>query len=487
MKKHYLVIPFACAGLTFGQMGRSLDWPTFNNDAQRSGWEKIDSRLTKEEVQKGSVKLLWKMQQKRSPSLMPPVLIGNLIGYRGFKELAFVGGSNDSLYVMDSDLNRLYWQTHLEPVIERPKSTPNCNGAMTAMPTMLSIGFRRPAGPRPAPGATPTAAAPAAPRPNPMFGPRSIYLITSDGLLHRLNVANGSESSIPVQVVPAFSRTSTLNMNDGVIYTTTDRGCGGAPNAVWAIDLNNPDPTAAPAVTTFTTGAGNFLGLGGPVIGNDGTVYVQTGEGQGANSNSVLALDPKTLTVKTSFTDPSAAAPAPKQDLNSATPVVFEHKGRDVIVSVGKDGRLYLNDATSMNAKTPIAQTGKIVDGGIYGGLATYMDGDTRYVLASVWGGKSGVVAYKLDDSGFTQAWMSREMVRPVPPVIAGNIVFALSSGGAHAVLYALDGATGKEMWSSKTEVTAPGNLAAITVANGRIYFTTTDSTLWTYGMPLEW
>jgi outer membrane protein assembly factor BamB len=259
---------------------------------------------------------------------------------------------------------------------------------------------------------------------------------------------------------------------------------------VWAIDLNNPDPTAAPGVTTFATGGGNFLGLGGPVIGNDGTVYVQTGDGPGPNSNALLALEPKKLELKGSFVDPNAAAPAPKQDLNSVTPVVFEHKGRDVIVSVSKDGRLYLNDLKSIAAQTPLAQTGKIApaDGGLYGGLATWADTDgTRYVLASVWGKTGNVVAYKVDDSGFTQAWMSREMTRPVPPVIANGMVFALSSGGPHAVLYALDAATGKELWSSRTEVTAAGNLAPITVANGRIYFTTVDSTLWTFGMPLEW
>jgi hypothetical protein len=114
MNRNYLAVAFAFAGVALGQMGRSLDWPTYGSDAQRSGWEKQDARLTKDEVAKGSVKLLWKMQQKRSHSLMAPVLIGNLIGYRGFKELAFVGGSDDSLYVMDSDLNRLYWQVHLE-------------------------------------------------------------------------------------------------------------------------------------------------------------------------------------------------------------------------------------------------------------------------------------------------------------------------------------------------------------------------------------
>src|SRR5579863_7973293 len=134
------------------QMGRTLDWPTLGGDLQRSGWEKSDARIVKEDVAK-SFQFLWKMQQKSSHSLMSPIILGNLIGYRGFKELAFIGGSDDALYVMDSDMNRMYWQQKFVPPAEQPKATVSCPGGMTAMPTMLTLSFRRPA-PR-APGAPP--------------------------------------------------------------------------------------------------------------------------------------------------------------------------------------------------------------------------------------------------------------------------------------------------------------------------------------------
>ena len=84
----------------------------------------------------------------------------------------------------------------------------------------------------------------------------------------------------------------------------------------------------------------------------------------------------------------------------------------------------------------------------------------------------------------------------PQPPVIANGVVFALSSGefnrqmnpknGTHATLYALDAATGKELYSSRNLVTSPAALAGMTVANGRVYFGTTDGTFYTFGMYME-
>jgi len=491
-------------GALHAQMGRTLDWPTYGGDVQRTGWEKSDARFTKTDLAK-SFQLLWKMQQKGARTLMAPVVLGTLIGYRGFKELAFFGGSDDALYVMDADMNRLYWQTKFVPPADQPKATATCPGGMTAMPTMITLGLRRPRAATPP--ATPAggAAAPAPPpRPNPMFGPRSVYAISSDGALRRINVANGNESGMAFPVFPANARVSTLNVNDGIIYATTSHGCGGASNGVWAIDLNNPDPSAAPTVTTLMTGGGDPLGIGGPVIGTDGTVYVQTGDGvsdpaNGKYSNAVLALTPKMLVPKGYFIDSTSGSP--KGDLNSVTPVVFEYKEHDVIISATRDGRLNLLDASSFGGdhKTPLAQSAKIAtgDGGLWGGLTTWTDGDKgRFVLATVWGKQNGhgssIAAFKLEEQGgkpvFTPVWTVKDLVRPVPPVIASGVAFILSSGEGrkNAVLHAVDALTGAAIWSTKNEVTAPGNLTPLTVANGRVYFATTDSTVWVFGVPLE-
>jgi outer membrane protein assembly factor BamB len=99
-------------------------------------------------------------------------------------------------------------------------------------------------------------------------------------------------------------------------------------------------------------------------------------------------------------------------------------------------------------------------------------------------------------------------MIVPAPPVIANGVVFALSSGefvrqanenqgglfssqqraerSVHATLYALDGETGKELYSSGDSITSFTHFASMAVANGRVYFGTYDNTLYSFGIPIE-
>ncbi len=41
------------------------------------------------------------------------MLLDRLIGYRGFKALAFLGGSADRVFAIDTDLNKPYWNVQL--------------------------------------------------------------------------------------------------------------------------------------------------------------------------------------------------------------------------------------------------------------------------------------------------------------------------------------------------------------------------------------
>jgi outer membrane protein assembly factor BamB len=208
--------------------------------------------------------------------------------------------------------------------------------------------------------------------------------------------------------------------------------------------------------------------LGGLAVGSEGTIYVQS-------ANKLLALTPRELKLKLSFTSSS-----------NVTPVVFPYKGHDLIVSAGSGGRLLLIDSQSL---TPLFQTEQLST--VWGGLSSWQDeSGTRWVYAPDWGSGT-IVAFKIEESNgkpvLTQAWISRKMNSPEPPVITNGVVFALSAGeSTHATLYALDAATGKEMYASGDQVTAPGNLTGIALANGRVYFTTNDSTLYAFGIFLE-
>jgi outer membrane protein assembly factor BamB len=481
-----LVISIACGVMVYAQ-SRGGNWPTYGGDAQRSGWEGADARISKETVK--DLQLLWKMkldsQAKGMRPLLPPVILGRLISYRGFKELAFVGTNTDIVYAIDADLGKMFWQKHLEYSVSEPQSTAsswNCPGGLTAIPTMPV--------PSPAPAGT-------APRGNAFGGAGAVYAISSDGRLHRLNTSTGDDVIQPVSVLPANARVGGLNMIDNVVYAVTSQSCNGAQDAVWAIDLNGESPKVA----SFDLKGAEVWGLGGPVIGSDGMVYVQTGDA----ADTLLSLSPRDLQLKHSFALAGAGStskkPAKDNDMNVPSPAVFRYKDRDLIVGTARDSRLLLWDTASnalLYQTPPVSVADNSVEHGVWGGISNWEDpSGTRWVLAPVWGPNGSnpngsIVAFKVEEQSgkpvLTRAWVSRDLISPMPPVIASGVVFALSAGkgSMHATLYALDAITGKELYSSRNLVTAPAALTGLTVANGRVYFGAIDGTFYTFGMYME-
>jgi len=474
-------IPFVlvCLGAALAlAQSRGGNWPTSGGDAQRSGWEGVDARISKDTVK--DLQLLFKVklesQSKGSRPLLPPIIMGRLISYRGFRELAFVGSNSDIVYAIDADLGTIFWQKHLEYSTREPQvttSTPDCPGGMTATPTMSVPGV---AGPRGAAAAAPARGG--APAASFIAGTASVYAISSDGRLHRLNVSTGDDIVQPVQVLPANSKTSNLMMVNNIIYTVTSPACNLTRNAVWAIDLSVDPPKAM----SFALNAGEVAGSAGPVIGTDGTVYVQT-------SGRLLSLSAGDLAMKGYFTSTDLSP--------DASPLVFQYNNREMIVSTSKDGRIFLLDAATFsgNHESVTYQTMPLA---ISGSLSTWQDAEAiRWVLAPVWA-RNGtspngqIAALKLEEQAgktvLSPAWVSRDMNSPLPPVIASGVVFALSAGkgATRATLYALDAATGKELYSSRNLVAAPASLAGMTVANGRVYFSTLDSTMYAFGMFME-
>src|SRR5262245_4950140 len=249
MKVFFSLLALSLVCSIANAQSRGGNWPTYGGDAQRSGWEGTDPRITRQSVK--DLQLLSKMKLEIQPkglrSLLPPLIIGRLISYRGFKELAFVATNADIIYAIDADLGKMFWQKHLEYSTAEPQATAfswACPGGLTAMPTM----------PVPAPpnsggrGAAPLAATavPGGPGVNPCIGgPASVYAISSDGRLHRINTSTGDDMTQPVSVLPANARATSLMMMGNVIYTVTTQGCDETPNAVWAIDLNADPPKVA--------------------------------------------------------------------------------------------------------------------------------------------------------------------------------------------------------------------------------------------------
>ena len=553
------VLVSACVAFLHAQGRGGGEWTTSGFDAQRSSWLRGDARLTKDAVQKGEFAYLWSMKienaSRQLNALTPPVLLDRLIGYRGFKSLAFFGGSDDRVFAVDTDLARPTWTTILNysaPTGGRPSSSMECPGGLIAMPSRRTAlataapvvggggrgGVRNGSAvgepgrgaavlsqPPPQRGAAPPGGregrgAPAAPGrgrgPAPIgFGRVDpLFVVGSDGFIHSLYVSNGAEIEPPVPFLPPDSKPSALIWVDGIVYATTSGECGAAPNALWAIDLNVPIHERK--TVSWKTGSANVAGSSGVAFGTDGTIYLALGTSTTAapSSDSVVALNRETLTPTDWFTASGA-------DFN-ATPTVIRHNNRDLIAATANDGRLYLLDAASLGGsdhKTPLAVTARFTDGGAGTALATFEDGSGRWIVATASGTTGDlkftqngsapngrIVAFKLRDEGekpsLEPVWQSQDLTAPLAPIVVDGLLFAVSSGeyrggpaslsaaqraqrSVPAVLYVLDAATGRTMWSSGTKITsfAREGLAA---GGGQVYLVTYDNQLYAFGIPLE-
>ena len=567
-----LVLAWSAFGaplLLHGQGRGGAEWTTSGHDAQRTAWVRTDARLRKDAVVKGEFQFLWKAKFDNEPrqlnSLTAPILLDLLIGYRGFKSLAFVGGSDDRVFAIDTDLARPYWTAILNYTAAtggRPPSSWECPGGLIATPTRRTVlapsalaarggggrggrlgsavgepgkgaavlgqpppqraggpGAAAAPGGRGAGGRADAGRGGRGPAGIPFGGVDPVFAMGSDGFIHTLLASNGADSEPAVPFIPPNARPSSLIWVDGVVYTTTSGECGAVPSAVWAMDLTAPEKERK--TVSWETRAAGIAGSG-PALGTDGTVYVAVGKAAATGSRSeyadaIVALDQRILRPKDWFSAAGA-------DFN-ASPIVIRDKDRDLIAATGNDGRLYVLDAASLGGsdhRTPFAVSGRYTSSGAGAALATWEEQGTRWILATAVGppptdvtfaanglAPSGrVVAFKLVERGTSvalePAWQSRDLVSPLAPVVVNGLVFAVSSGEyrpAHAgatltaderarrsvpaVLYVLDAASGKTLWTSGTKITSFAR-AGLAAGAGQVYLVTYDNHLYAFGIPME-
>jgi outer membrane protein assembly factor BamB len=501
---------FLMKGDLRAQFGRGgIDWMTAGSDAQRSSWIRNDPKISLESMRKPGFQFLWKLKLNNEPvqlnSLSPAILLDFYIGYRGFRSLAFVGGSSNNVFAIDTDLARIEWQRRLPSAVSTGTATPACPGGMTAnLARPTTSEFPMPGGrgggrggpahsavgstgegavtiaavaaianlpPPPGRGARPV---------NP--GPRPSYIdaITSDGMFHHMYVSNGLEPAPPLPFLPPNLNAPGLIVIEETAYVATDRNCGG-PSGVWALDI----PTGQ--VSTWRTESG-IAGSVGPAFAPDGRIFVAT------NTGELVVLEPKTLKVKGSYS-------SDKQEFTSS-PVLFEHRGKLLIALATKDGQIQLFDAS--DRPKVIAKIAGNGDNFAPGALASWVAPDgTRWLLAA----NRGIAAWKVVDQGaapsLQSGWVSPDLVSPLTPAIINGVVFALASGefqpnnpslsvsqrlqrSSPAVLYAFDGITGKQLWNSGKTITSFVHGGGISGIGSQVYLGTYDGNLYTFGFPIE-
>lgn len=511
--KHSLWFPVAAFSMSAGVL-LGANWLTFGGSPERDGWAREETVLSPANVK--NLKLEWKIQldnaSKELNSLTAPLVVEKLVTPRGFKDAVIVAGASDNIYAVDTDNGKILWQKTFA-VEGKPK---------------MSIGFLCPN----ALNATPVIQG--------GFGRWTVYAIASDGKLHSLNAVDGEDRMPPIQFVPPYSKNWSLNLVDGVLYSTLSQNCDGAKSAVYALDLKDPKHT----VRSFTVdaGGGGIWGRAGAAISPEGSIYVETGDGtydpQKNNlADSFLAISTHDLKLLDYYTPANHLYLTHKDlDMGCMSPAVFRFGQRELIAGGGKEGVLYLLDAKSLggaNHQTPLFRSPKyaneevnLAGRGFWGALATWQDdagarwlyapalgpqatGSPSFPIAYGQAARGSVMAFRVEEKNggvvLSPAWRSRDMSAPEPPIVANGVVYSLSSGentqsihesgriltsaerastpSGRATLYAFDAKTGQELFSSGDAMSGFAHFSGLGLANGHIYAVTYQNVLYSFGL----
>lgn len=498
---------------TAAQSGRG-DWAMPGNDPGQSGWQRFEPKLSPQSVP-ASFKFLWKIQLGKpadaGDTLTEPLLATRLINAQGFKDIVY-WASSDTLYAVDSELGNLLW-TKKFPGRGHTGCAASALSIAIEPPVVINFNARRaPGTPAPAPAPTGPVAATerrlGVPAGGGGFGLKGIYVLTDDGMLHEQVLTTGADFGPPVKFIPgeAAHRVSGLAMEGKTVYTASGLGCRPVAHALWSLDV----AAATYPVSGYSLGRIVSLGLSGPAVAPDGTAFVATGPGQptSAHPNSVVALD-RDMKPRDWY------SPAkPTVSVKAVSPLTFPYKGKQYVVAPGGDGSVVLLDASSLGGSDhskPLAATPSFSAPGtqhLWDGFATYLDrSGTAWVYASISApiashakGASisgptphgGIVALRIDDADgkpiLTPVWVSRDLINPAPPVLAGGVLVALAGGNrsAHAVLSVLDATTGKELFSSGDTIPTYTHRSGLSLGDSHVFFTSHTGMLYSFGIGLE-
>ena len=540
-------------------------WLTSMADAQRTSWVRVDDKVSIANMSKPGFELQWKTKVDNQPRGLYGLAQGvSASGVTLFVPMSIVAGSSNNIYGIDNDTGYVVWQRHFDAQLPAatPECPGGITSGATRIVRLDvsattaaaglnfgrgAVGYRsllgepgegvplegRAAGPgraagdaggrargagAPAPAGRGAGAPPQGGRGGAqvdripgappveqggafgmLFRPSGVaYVISSDGMLHVVGLPSGKDIQKPAPFLPANARWSAPIAVNTTMYVATTGNCGGAPSGVWAIDL---DSEAKPVVSWKTNGGAV---VGAIAFTSDNTLIAAIGPGQvsgDGKANAIVALDPKTLSVKDWFTQPATEF--------VTGPTIIEQHGKQIVAAATRDGRVVLLDAASLggaNHSTPLSITKPLLAKGATVGpdaLAAWQE----WILLPISGGPvsgtattngvvsaGAVVALKLSESGgapsLESGWVSHNLSAPGTPLIINGVVFTLATGrpstpggrGTPAVLHAYDGASGKRLWTSGSAMTSFASPGSFWSTGGQVFVGTNDGTLYAFG-----
>ena len=538
------------------------DWLTYNYDADRTGWNRAEKVLTRETA--GKLGLVWKTQLDAVPdkinlysTLTAPLVVENVPTKTGPRKLTFVASAQNNVYALDAVTGVQVWKRSFPNTAAPPQAaTGNCPNNLNATPVVdKKTGI--------------------------------LYILGNDGKMRGLALADGEDKMVAVKSVPPYTRNFSLTLVDGIIYTSTARGCGGAISEIVGVNVADPEHPVSHFYTSTGKPSGTW-GRGGIVHTPFGMI-TQTADGAydpaaGRFGNTVLGFS-KDLRLTDSYTPANEQYLNAKDlDLGSSSPVVFTYDKWTLIATAAKEGVIYLLDAMHLGGddhRTPLYVSPRYSNdsetfgyNGMWSVLSTWVDAQgQRWVLAPMSGPvakataadfpknhgpvtNGALMAFKvLPKNGkpvLSAQWISADLDLPGVAVIANGVIYIMANGdrsgtalrGArggrgpgglggpsrtipisevnpnepgferdaawsaarllpvekggqqpgtrltggrdtnNAVLYALDAATGDEIYSSGALIDSWNHDGGLALSDGRLYLSTYDARVYAFGLP---
>ncbi|HVB24982.1 MAG TPA: PQQ-binding-like beta-propeller repeat protein [Ktedonobacteraceae bacterium] len=460
-----------------------IAWPAFDGGGSRSGVNTSEKIITS-----GNVGHLTRLWQQTLPAVVDssPVELPGVKTPAGVKTLLFVTTLAGSLLALDANSGQQVWRQNTSG----PKFT-------TSSPALDPSG-------------------------------QYVYSYGLDGKIHKYAVGSGAEQTgggWPVRItnMPDVEKgSSSLNVASGYLYMSTSGYPGDAGHYqghVVAISLttgalsvfNSLCANIHRLLDTVSTDAnycpdvqsGIWARAGAVVDPLTGNVFVTTGNGNYTADkggydygDSIIELSPNLQKVVDSYTPSNYSyLQSTDLDLGSAAPTMLPmQKGSltpYLAVQVGKDSAVRLLNRQNLSGKGGPNHVGgelQTLNGAMQGSILTqpvaWNDAHNTTWVFITNGGE--LVAFKVitDAHGHTTLQKAYQNSHGgSSPFIANNILFVQGNN----VLWAMEPATGKVLWSS-TQSSAGGSIGGLhwqspIIVNGRVYVADEAGHLTAYGL----